>query len=107
MRCVVDRYLSDDPQPGIVLIRITDINGRDWFFIEKQAMVVSGSVEYLTWESEFPRPAQMRCTVLVRYRDSKNRDVVRIDVSAPDHIESLEGETQFEVLAQDVFESAS
>ena len=40
------RWVDDEPQPGIVECKLTDLFGRDWTFIEKSAVVTYGADEY-------------------------------------------------------------
>jgi len=55
VRVTITRYISDDPQPGIVECKLVDVYGRDWFFIEKTAIV---SWDQIDETSEYPRPGK-------------------------------------------------
>lgn len=55
------RFVSDEPQPGLVQFDFVDVNCRRWIFTEKTAMV---SAEYINGDSEYPRPGTLGCQVM-------------------------------------------
>jgi len=58
------------------------------------------SAEDLWSDSEYPQKGLIRCTVLERKPDAGGREIVRIDTTHPWGIESTDGATVFEVLAE-------
>ena len=64
--------LTDEDFPGFVECRLTDVTGRVWSFEEKVPIV---SAEYLSHDSQFPRPGEIECIILRR-----DGDVVRIGI---------------------------
>ena len=52
MKVSIVRYISDDPQPGIVECQFQDAYGGRWSFIEKTLVV---SVEQLDAHSVYPQ----------------------------------------------------
>ena len=64
--------LTDADFPGFVECRLTDVFGRIWLFQEKVPIV---SAEYLSVESQYPRPGAIDCRILRR-----DGDVVRIGI---------------------------
>ena len=90
------RYISDDPQPGIVECELQDANGHRWLFVEKTAIV---SMANLDAKTSYPQPGVIACEVVRRSRESTHREVVRINTERPLLVESLDGQTEFDVLA--------
>jgi hypothetical protein len=90
----ISRYISDEPQPGIVECEMVDVYGRVWRFVEKTAVV---SNEHLDANSSYPKHAEIPVEVLERFRDPRLGDVARINTNRPWGIESVEGETRFDV----------
>ncbi|GAB3205594.1 hypothetical protein GCM10027262_11390 [Nocardia tengchongensis] len=52
-------WLTDDPQPGLVLVELTDANGRPHQLVDKSAIFGSD----LLPTSTYPRPTAIRCTI--------------------------------------------
>lgn len=96
MKVSIVRYISDDPQPGIVECQFQDAYGRRWSFIEKTAVV---SAEELDAHSVYPQPGVTACKIVQRFPDAAGRDVIRINT-----VESVEGVTQFDVLPESLVE---
>jgi hypothetical protein len=89
------RFVDDEPQPGIVACEFVDVGGNRHTLIDKVPMC---STQCLDANSKYPQPGAVRCEALARWRDGSGRDVVRITIDLPDHIESIEGATEFVVL---------
>jgi hypothetical protein len=81
--------IVDDAFPGFVECALVDVHGRRWLFREKGPVVTN---DYLTASDAYPQPGVIACQVVARAGG-----VVRIDTIRPWHVESAEGETQFEV----------
>jgi len=96
MKISIVRYISDDPQPGIVECQFQDAYGRRWSFIEKTLVV---SVEQLDAHSVYPQQGSTPCRIVRRFPDAAGREVIRID-----SIESVEGVTQFDVSPESLLE---
>ena len=88
------RYISDDPQPGIVECEFLDAHGRRWSVIEKTAIV---STEDLDANTSYPTQGVIACEIVRRATDEKRREIVTINTERPWSVESVEGMTQFEV----------
>jgi hypothetical protein len=86
------RYISDDPQPGIVECQFQDAYGRRWSFIEKTAVV---SIEQLDAHCLYPKKGVTSCKIVQRFLDAAGREVIRVNT-----VESVEGVTQFDVLPE-------
>lgn len=90
----ITRYVSDDPQPGVVACEFSDAYGRCWDFVEKTAIV---SAEYLDAQTSYPQPGILACEIVSRHWDSGGREIILIDTERPWGVESTEGNTRFEV----------
>jgi len=87
VRVSISRYVSDEPQPGIVECDFSDAHGRHWRFVEKTAIV---STEYLDAHTSYPQPGVIACEIVSRSRDAVGREIVRIDTERPWGVESLD-----------------
>jgi hypothetical protein len=82
------RY-ADDSYPGWVEFYLIDVHGRRWSFVEKVPIVTEALLDA---SSTYPQPGLIACEVVGRAGG-----VARIDTTRPWGIESVEGETRFEV----------
>jgi hypothetical protein len=99
LKVTIARHISDDPQPGLVEYQLIDAHGRRWSFVEKTAVLSDAA---LAADTQYPQPGVIACEVVGRFRDEEGREVIRVDTSRPWGVVSLEGETQFEVLAAEL-----
>jgi len=88
------RYLSDDPQPGVVECELEDVHGQRWSIIEKTAIV---STAELDAHSSYPQQGLIGCEIVQRKRDDKG-EIVRISTERPWMVGSIDGSTEFDVL---------
>lgn len=96
MTVSIVRYISDDPQPGIVECQFDDAYGHRWSFMEKTLVVSS---ELLDANSVYPQPGVTACRIVQRFLDAAGRETVRINT-----VESVEGMNQFDVLPETLVE---
>jgi hypothetical protein len=101
IKVTIVRYVSDNPQPGIVECQLEDAHGRRWSIVEKTAVV---SVKDLDAQTTYPQQGFVACAIVGRSFDSAGREVVRIDAGLPWGVESVEGVTQFDVLPESLVE---
>jgi hypothetical protein len=101
LKMTITRYVSDDPQPGIVECVMVDARGRRWMFLEKTAVVSAENLNSLT---QCPRPVAIAVEELDRFQDSQLGELVRVGTDRPWGIQSVEGETQFEVFPASLVE---
>jgi hypothetical protein len=97
----ITRYLSDEPQPGIVECQLVDAHGRLWSFVEKSAIVSAGSLHART---VYPQPGVIAGEVVERSRNSEGREVVRINTEQPYGVSAVDGTAQFDVFAESLEE---
>ena len=86
-------------QPNIVRCEFVDAEGRTHSLIDKVPIFYC---DYLDADSRYPTPGRVRCTVLERWRDSGERELVRISTKEPDGVESTQEVSDFVVLATQI-----
>jgi hypothetical protein len=94
---------TDASQPGWVECRLTDAWRRAWTFVDKVPIFTSASLDA---HSSYPQPGTIRCRVIRLWRDAANREIVTIDTTHPDAVESADGATRFDVLPGQLAESS-
>jgi hypothetical protein len=90
-KVTIVRYISDDPQPGIVECHLKDAHGRLWSFVEKIAIV---STEHLDAQTTYPTDGVVAGEIVWRGLDAAGREVIRLSTEQPWHVDSVEGVTQ-------------
>jgi hypothetical protein len=101
VRVTITRWVCDD-YPGCVEAQLVDAHGRAWSFIDKEPVL---SADSLDATSPYPLPGVIACEVIEGVRDAAGRDLVQIDTERPCGVESVEGETRFEVPAEALVEA--
>lgn len=94
IRVSIARYVSDDPQPGIVECEFFDAHGRRWSFVEKTAIVAAADLDSQT---RYPQPGVVACEIVGLTRNAAGREIVLVDTERPWDIESMDGAKRFEV----------
>ena len=97
------RYVTDDPQPGIVACQFVDANGRHWCFIEKTAVVYAWS-ESLGPQSRFPIIGFIAGTIGNKVLAKTGDEALEFSTERPWGIESIEGESTFIVRMESLIE---
>jgi hypothetical protein len=90
------RFVSDEPQPGLVECVLVDAYGASHSIIEKTAI---SSTENLTAVSVYPRPGVIAGEVRAEWEDETGRRLARVDTKNPWGIEAVDGTSSFVVLA--------
>ena len=88
------RWVADEPQPGLVEVRALDACGREWTFIDKQAIF---STEPLSPDTRFPVDVLIACTEVGRTLANDGQQIVTITTAAPWGVATLEGIHEFEM----------
>src|SRR6185369_333848 len=91
---------TEDWQPGWVECEFTDAFGKLQTFNEKVPVVTA---EYLDENSAYPQDGIIGCEIIER-KNVDGREVVKVNTDLPWGIESLGGETIFEVLPEQLIE---
>jgi hypothetical protein len=89
------RCADDQHYPVWVECEFRDAEGRRHAIIDKVPVFTLG---HLDSKSVYPQPAGVRCEVLNAWHDA-GRELARITIDSPDHIESAEALSEFVVLA--------
>jgi len=97
---IITEYV-DDSQPGWVRCIFLDADGKEWAIVEKGPIVYANT---LTSETRYPQSGQVACQILTEHIDSNNRRVLTIDISFPFAMETEDGQTKFDVFADQVVE---
>lgn len=74
LKCEIVRWISDEPIPGWVEVRVTDVHGKTWIFYDKPPIFTTSP---LTSSSTYPVEAVIRCKILRRSTDS-GRTIVTV-----------------------------
>jgi hypothetical protein len=94
VKILILRFTNDD-QPGWVDCELVDAWGKRWLFNVKVPIVTS---EDLDQTSHYPQPGGMGCEEIKRWRDDAGREIVTITTERPYDEQSIDGETLFDVL---------
>ena len=95
VKVTILRYISDDPQPGVVGCELEDAHGRRRSLVEKTAIV---NAAHLDADTSYPQQGIIACEIVRRSRDAAEREIVRISSERPWLVESVDGLTEFDVL---------
>ena len=90
----------EEGQPNVVECTFIDSHGRKHSIIEKAPVVSS---EDLNPDSHYPRPGVIVCQSIQR-KAQDDFEIVEIDTMTPWGIETIEGESRFEVLPEQLVE---
>jgi hypothetical protein len=93
LKVAITRFV-DDHQPGFVECTFVDARGIAHTVIEKVPIVTT---EHLSRDSQYPREGAIACTIVGRTVRADGELLMRVDTTLPDHVESQQGETVFEV----------
>jgi hypothetical protein len=89
----------DNHQPGFVECLLIDAGAFTHTFIEKIPIVTTANL----WStSDYPQSGYIDCVITRMWIDEMNRELIEIDTSQPWHIESVDGENRFIVLASQI-----
>jgi hypothetical protein len=79
LRYEVVRWVSDEPQPGRVEVRVADVDGRQWTFFDKPPIF-----EYegrLASDAAYPQKACLACEVIGTVTWPDGREVLSASTS--------------------------
>jgi hypothetical protein len=96
VKVMITRYAGDEPQPGIVECELLDVHGQVWHFVEKIGIV---SANDFNAETNYPQRGVIAGAIVARSRNAAGQEVVQFDTERPWGVESIDGVTQFDVLA--------
>jgi len=96
VRCVNDKH-----QPGWVEGEFIDVEGRRHTLVDKVPIF---SAAPLDSNSQYPQMGRVACEVLNIWHDQLQRELVRITIDRPYHVESTDKLSEFVVLATQLSE---
>lgn len=88
------RYLSTDPQPGIMLVVLTYADGVEWKLVDKTVIFCE---EDITAETSFPFSLEVACTIV-----EDRGDRVVVSTEEPWSIETRDGVSRLTVQREQV-----
>lgn len=88
-------------QPGSVECQFTDAWGNEVIIREKAPVI---SEIFPDEKAIYPRPAEIACQILKRWKDERGRDIVLVDIDKPYGIASIDGKTTFDILMENIIE---
>ena len=91
----------DEYQPGIVECKLIDASGCQHTFIDKLPIFTAAD---LWTDSTYPQPGVIACIQVDRQRNSQGLEIVTIDTEQPWHVETVSGQTRFDVLPEQLAE---
>jgi hypothetical protein len=101
VRCVDNEHF-----PGWIECEFRDVESRRHTVVDKiPTFSMDPALDPLDSSTKYPQPAGIACEILDAWRDSQGRDLVRITIDRPWHLESTEKLSEFVVLAMQVSES--
>jgi hypothetical protein len=95
LNCTAVRWVSAEPQPGLIEVELVDAAGRIWTFVDKTTIFGGGSD--LFPDRIYLAAVTVRCTQL-----GKGITGLRISTEHPDYVETVDGTTEFEVRPEQV-----
>lgn len=98
----ITRFISND-NPGFVECRFTDVHKREWIIHEKVPVI---TLDDLDENSIYPQPGFIGCTLLNKWTDDSGRTILTVSSELPWHIETVDEQTEFDVLTEQVLEKA-
>lgn len=91
----------DDSLPGFVEFRLVDAAGRELLFHDKTPVVTLAELDAHT---VYPQPGSIACNIVSGGSLADGRAIVRIDTAAPWHVETVDGETCFDVFPEQLID---
>jgi len=100
IKAQITKCIDDNGYPSFVECQFVDTHKNKQVFHDKDVMFTT---ENLDRNSNYPIDGSIACQIIER-EIIEGREIVRIDSKLPWHIESVNGETVFEVLAEQITE---
>jgi hypothetical protein len=81
--------------------KLFDVYGKEWVFQVKSAIFSS---DILNADSNYPQPGVIACEITKSWQGAYGREIVSIDTASPWAVEAVTGETDFDVLREQIIE---
>ena len=95
----ITKYISDDPQPGIIECCLLDAYGNEWVFRDKTPIFSSLD---LNADSDYPKPGVIDCEIVKQWQDVNGRGIVSVNTEKPCRVETPDGVSRFDVLRSQI-----
>ncbi len=92
VRAQAMRWLSGEPQPGLVEVMMTDASGRQWTFVDKWPIF---SAQTLTDQTQYPVGVLIDCELTDEDVGGIDQNLVLISTEKPWGVQTTEGQTEF------------
>ncbi len=89
------RWVDDEPQPGLVEVQLKDLHGDEHLFVDKEPIFTRHSA--LSPQTAYPVRVELGCEILGTRLLPDGRTAFTITTERPWRIESVTGQTAFEV----------
>ena len=99
LRIEINRFVEEG-QPNVVECAFIDAHGKEHLIVEKVPVVSSGN---LNADSPYPRTSVIACRVIQTKRLGDS-EIVEIDMKLPWSIESIAGQSCFDVFPEQLIE---
>lgn len=100
IKATITKCIDDEGWPSFVECQFVDANGRIQVFQDKDAIFTT---EMLDRDSNYPLDGIIGCEIIER-KNVNDGQILKVNTSLPWHIESISGETIFEVLENQIVE---
>jgi len=90
---------TDRAHPGWVECVLRDTAGREWTLADKAPIFTEVALDE---RSEYPQPGVLACEIVRQWTDASGRVRCVIDTARPWGVSTKDGETQFEVFADQI-----
>jgi len=100
VKVTIDKFISND-QPGFVECSFTDAWGKKHIVQDKIPIVTDKDLDA---NSNYPQEGVIACEIIKEWRDKDGRLIFTVDTTRPWSVDTIEGLTQFDVLALQLIE---
>jgi hypothetical protein len=97
---LITKCIDDESYPSFVECQFVDIYGQTQIFHDKDAIFTN---QMLDRNSNYPIDGFIGCEIIER-KIVDDREVVKVNTDLPWHIESVNGETVFDVFHEQIIE---
>lgn len=96
LKITITKYISDH-QPGFVECSFVDVFNKEHIIQDKVPILVD---KYLDATSDYPQEGKIACGIINKRQNPKGQKILKINISRPWGVETIEGLTDFEVLEE-------
>jgi hypothetical protein len=97
----ITKMIDGDCWPVFVECKFYDAYGKEHTICEKFPVV---ALESIATDSVFPQRGAVRCSLIKERVDKDIGRIIEVSTEVPDHVESLDGLSEFSLFAEQVIE---